>query len=93
MGQRFRLKFSFDISGYSYQTKVILTALKRYGMILADNGSNWFISGCPDPNWNSDQLVSEFRRVQGSNFEAVDCSGLMVNRDSAEVSNSAFSFA
>lgn len=86
MGQRFRLKVSFDISGFSPQTKVILTALKKYGLILADNGSNWFISGCPNSGWDNDVLVSELRKVKGSNFEAVDCSSLMVDPDSAEVS-------
>lgn len=88
MGQRFRLKSSFDISGYSPQTKVILTALKRYGMILADNGANWFISGCPSPGWDNESLVTEFRTVKGSNFEAVDVSSLMVDKDSAEASES-----
>ena len=84
MGQRFRLKASFDISGYSSQTKVILTALKKYGLILADNGSNWFISGSPDPGWDNDHLVNELRSVKGSSFEAVDASGLMIDKDSGE---------
>lgn len=84
MGQRFRLKSSYDISPYSTQTKIILTALKKYGMILADNGGNWFISGSPHPNWNNDRLVNELRMVKGSDFEAVDTSSLMVNPNSAE---------
>lgn len=84
MGQRFRLKASFDLSSYSHQTKIILAALKKYGMILADNGSNWYISGCPDEGWDNEQLVDELRTVKGSNFEAVDVSSLMVNKDSAE---------
>jgi hypothetical protein len=69
MGQRFRLKASFDVSSYSPQVQVILNALKTYGMFLADNGSNWYISGAPDPQWNDDILVSELRRVKGSDFE------------------------
>jgi len=87
MGQRFRLKSSFDISDFSSPTKVILTALKKYGMILADNGSNWFISGVPHSKWNDDQLVNELRTVKGSNFEAVDISSLMKNPESGEISD------
>jgi hypothetical protein len=82
MGQRFRLKAGFDISRFSPEVQVILRSLKRYGMILADNGSSWYISGAPDPHWNNDNLVSEFRQVKGSDFEAVDESSLMVNADS-----------
>jgi hypothetical protein len=76
MGQRFRLKASFDISSYPAQVQVILTAFKTYGIILADNGSNWFINGAPDPRWDDDML-SQLSSVKGSNFEAVDESGLM----------------
>jgi hypothetical protein len=84
MGQRFRLKAGFDISGFSQQTQVILRALKSYGMILADNGSAWYISGAPDPRWNND-VLHELGRIAGSNFEAVDVSSLMVSADSAAV--------
>jgi chitodextrinase len=84
MGQRFRLKASFDVSGFSPETQVILVALKKYGMIIADNGSAWYISGVPDERWNNDVLVSEFARVSGSNFEAVDESSLMLNPDSGQ---------
>jgi hypothetical protein len=84
MGQRFRLKADFDISSFSPEVKVILLALKRYGMILADNGSAWFISGAPDPGWNNDVLVNEFRLVKGSDFEAVDESSLMISPDSGQ---------
>lgn len=84
MGQRFRLKASFDISGFSSDTKVILTAMKRYGIILADNGSNWYISGEPHDQWDNDNLVREFRLIKGSDFEAVDVSGLMVDKDSGQ---------
>lgn len=82
MGQRFRLKAGFDISGFSPQTQVILRALKRYGMILADNGSSWYISGAPDPRWDND-VLHELGQVAGSNFEAVNVSSIMVDPDSA----------
>jgi hypothetical protein len=75
MGQRFRLKASFDISGFPKQSRVILRALERYGMIVADNGSPWFVSGAPSPGWNNDDLHS-LGRLEGSDFEAVDTSSL-----------------
>ena len=84
MGQRFRLKAGFDISGFSSEVQVILRALKKYGMMLADNGEPWFISGHPDERWNNDVLVSQLRQVRGSNFEAVDVSSLMVNPNSGQ---------
>jgi hypothetical protein len=84
MGQRFRLKASFDTSGFSREVRVILAAMKTYGIILADNGSSWFVSGAPDSRWNNDVLVSEFRRLKGADFEAVDASGLMVSANSGE---------
>jgi hypothetical protein len=84
MGQRFRLKADFDISGFSRDTRVILTALKKYGMILADNGSSWYISGSPDPRWNND-ILRELSGVKGSAFEAVDESLLMANPNSGQV--------
>ncbi len=84
MGQRFRLKASFNISGYSHDTQVILTALKTYGMIVADNGSDWFISGAPDPGWNDGVLVSELGGITGSNFEAVNQSSLQISPNSAQ---------
>jgi hypothetical protein len=72
MGMRVRLKASYVIpAGFSKQTKVILQALKTYGMFVADNGSNWFISGAPDSHWNNNKLVNELRTVTGSNFEVV----------------------
>jgi len=70
MGLRLRLKASFDTSAYTGHSRVILEALKRYGMILADNGSNWFISGATDPRWNDDDL-DQLKRVPGSVFEVV----------------------
>lgn len=71
MGLRMRLKQDFDISGYTGQARVILEALKRYGMILADNGSSWFISGTSDPRWDDDDL-GQLKQVPGSAFEAVE---------------------
>jgi hypothetical protein len=84
MGKRFRLKASFDVSTFSADVQVILRALKKYGMILADNGSAWYISGAPDPRWNDDVLVSELRRVKGADFEAVDEAPLLVDANSGQ---------
>jgi hypothetical protein len=84
MGLRFRLKAGVDISGFSPHNQVILTALKQYGMILADNGSAWYVSGTSDPRWDNDEL-RELRSLRGSDFEAVDASSLMVDPDSGEV--------
>jgi hypothetical protein len=75
MGLRVRLRAGFDTSGYPRQVRVILTALKRYGMIVADNGSNWYISGAPDRRWNDDALHA-IGGVTGANFEVVDTSKL-----------------
>ena len=63
---------------------MILRALKTYGMILADNGSAWYISGVPDERWDND-VLHELHRVRGSDFEAVDESSLMVDPDSGQV--------
>ena len=84
MGQRFRLKASFDISGFDAQAQVILIALKRYGMILADNGSPWYISGAPHEAWDND-VLHQFHDIYGSAFEAVDVSSLMLDPDSGQV--------
>jgi hypothetical protein len=75
MGLRVRLKAGFDVSGFPRQARVVLTALKRYGMILADNGSPWYVSGAPDPRWSNDQLHT-LGRVTGADFEVVDTSSL-----------------
>ena len=89
MGQRFRLKANFDISGFSQQTRVILTALKKYGMIVADNGTSWYISGEPNANWIDDDLVGDLLQVHGSDFEAVDESSLQLNPNSGQVNPAA----
>ena len=70
MGLRVRLKAGFDISGFSPHIQVILKALKKYGMFVADNGSNWYISGAPDSRWNDDEL-GELKSIQGNNFEVI----------------------
>ena len=85
MRQRFRLKSSFDSSGFSDANQVILTALQRYGMILADNGGDWFLSGVPDERWDNDDLHQLKNYVHGRDFEAVDCASLMTHPDSGQV--------
>jgi hypothetical protein len=85
MGQVFRLKANFDISSYPPEIQIIFTAFKRYGIILADNGSNWYVSGAPDERWNNEMLLDAFNTLHGSNFEAVDTSSLMVSANSGQV--------
>jgi hypothetical protein len=75
MGLRVRLKASFDTRPYPKQARIVLEAMKRYGMIVADNGSDWYVSGAPDPRWSNDQLHT-LGRVTGSSFEVVDTSSL-----------------
>jgi hypothetical protein len=76
MGMRVRLKASVDISSYSPAMQVILRALKKYGMIVADNGSNWFISGAPDPRWNDDEL-NTLKNIKGSQFEVIKMTNIV----------------
>ena len=83
MGKRFRLRADFPIDRYNPQLQTILRALKTYGMILADNGSAWYISGVPDERWDND-LLHELGAVHGSDFEAVDTSSLIVDPDSGQ---------
>jgi hypothetical protein len=75
MGLRVRLKANVDISGFPKQARVVLQALKTYGMIVADNGSNWYVSGAPSPKWNNDDLHT-LGRITGADFEVVDTSAL-----------------
>jgi hypothetical protein len=75
MGLRVRLKASVDISGFPRQARVVLQALKTYGMILADNGSSWYVTGAPSPRWSNDDLHS-LGRITGSMFEVVDTTSL-----------------
>lgn len=85
MGQRFRLKASYDISSFAPQVQIILKALQKYGLILADNGSSWFVTGAPDRRWNSD-ILAQLKRVKGSDLEAVDASSLQGSGDSGSAS-------
>jgi hypothetical protein len=75
MGLRLRLKAGFPVSRYPRQSRVVLRALQRYGMIVADNGSDWYVSGAPSSGWNNDDLHS-LGGVTGNNFEVVDTSTL-----------------
>jgi len=89
LGSRFRLKEDFDIDGQGFgkQTKIILRALKKYGLILADNGQSWDISGEPNPGWDDDQLTRDFQfsgKILTKHFEMVDVSSLLIDKDSGE---------
>jgi hypothetical protein len=75
MGLRVRLKADYPIDSFPPQARIVLAALKRYGMIVADNGTDWYISGAPDPHWDNDALHA-LSRVKGSAFEVVDTSSL-----------------
>jgi len=75
MGLRLRLRVAYPLAGFPRQARVLLEALKRYGMIVADNGSSWFVSGAPDPHWSNDDLRT-IDRVKGSDFEVVDTRSL-----------------
>ena len=85
MGARFRLKSTYDISGFGAAAQVVLTAMKTYGLIVADNGSNWFFQGTEDPGWNSGPyptMISQLKTIPSGAFEAIDESSLMVDPDS-----------
>jgi hypothetical protein len=71
MGLRLRLKAGYSLAGFTGESLVILEALKRYGLIVADNGSPWFITGAPNPHWN-DENLEQIKQVPGSEFEAVE---------------------
>ena len=75
MGLRVRLKADYPIDGFPAQARIVLEALKRYGMLVADNGSDWYISGAPSPHWDNDALHT-LGRVKGSAFEVVDTRSL-----------------
>jgi hypothetical protein len=87
MGVRFRLRADFDMSGFSPTNQIILRALKKYGMMIADNGSAWYLSGAPDSRWNNDDLHN-LGAIHGSDFEVVDVAGLMVTPDSGQAQQS-----
>ena len=83
MGARFRLKASFDISPYPPLMQVLLGAMQKYGIILADNGSDWYVSGAPDPRFDNDMLHL-LDKLTGNDFEAVDTSALMIDPNSGQ---------
>jgi hypothetical protein len=76
MGLRLRLKASYSLAGFHGESLIILRALKRYGLIVADNGSSWYITGAPDPRWNDEDL-EQIKRVPGSAFEAVQTGSIL----------------
>ena len=76
MGMRVRLKAGFDVSGYPAPAQVILRALKKYGMIVADNGSDWYLSGVADARWSDDEM-NTLKQLRGSDFEVVRMSGVV----------------
>lgn len=84
MGARLRLKASFDISEFPLPLQPLLQAMKTYGIVLADNGSNWYVSGVPDERWDNDMLHL-LDELSGDDFEVVDTSGLMIDPNSGVV--------
>ena len=87
MGARFRLKAGYNISGFNAQTQVVLTAMKHYGLIVADNGSNWYFQGTSDAGWDTppySTMVSQLKTVPASAFEAIDESSLMLDPNSGQ---------
>ena len=75
MGLRLRLRSNYPVAKFPYQARVVLKALKRYGMIVADNGTSWYLTGAPDPGWDNDQLHT-LGQVKGSDFRVVDTRNL-----------------
>jgi len=82
MGGRFRLKAGFDVSGFSANAQVVLVAMQRYGMMLADNGSDWFFQGTVDDGWTNG-LLDQLKQVPAGASVAVDARGCRVSTDSA----------
>jgi hypothetical protein len=76
MGLRLRMKSSYSCAGYSSEAQVVCAALKKYGMFVADNGSDWFVSGAHDPRWN-DSHLDDLKRIPGSAFEVVDTGAIL----------------
>lgn len=78
MGMRVRLKASLDPSGYPPSAQVILRAIKKYGMIVADNGGDWYVSGVADPRWDDDE-INTLKEVRGGDFEVVAMGTVVTN--------------
>jgi hypothetical protein len=76
MGMRVRLKASFNVASYPPSARVILQALKKYGMIVADNGSDWYVTGVADARWN-DGEINSLKALRGSDFEVVRMAGVV----------------
>jgi len=86
MGARFRLQAGYDVSGFGAEAQVVLAAMKRYGLIVADNGSDWFFQGTEDNGWNAGAypaMISQLKTVPASAFEAVDTAPLRIRAGSA----------
>jgi hypothetical protein len=77
MGARFRLRAGYDISGYGERVRIVLRAMKRYGLIVADNGSDWYVQGAVDDRWTY-RFVDQLKRVPAGAFVAVDASACKV---------------
>ena len=84
MGARFRLKANYSLAGLRADTRAVLTAFKKYGLIVADNGSNWYFTGARDPRW-PEALLDQLKNVPASAFEAVDESSLQLSANSGQV--------
>jgi len=87
MGAWFRLKAGFDISHFRPDTQVVLRAMQRHGLIVADNGSNWYFTGTSEAGWDT-ALLDQLKTIPAGAFEAVDASSLMADPDSARVASS-----
>ncbi len=88
MGAWFRLRADFSLAGFRPDTQVVLRAMQRHGMILADNGSNWYFTGTSEPGWDTD-LLDELKSIPAGAFDAVDASSLMADPNSGLVSSAA----
>ena len=84
MGARFRLRSSFAATGYGARAKVVIAAMKDYGLVLADNGSPWYFQGERNSHW-PDRLIADLKRIPASAFVAVDTSSLKVSGGSGVV--------
>jgi hypothetical protein len=79
MGMRVRLKANYDVSGFTPEVKAILVALKKYGMFLADNGSDFYVSGTHDPRWDSDKM-RQLKRIKGRDLEVVEMKEIVTDK-------------